>query len=493
MLRKTSRWLDQRLGLAKVANTNLNKVFPDHWSFMLGEVTLYCFVILIATGAYLTFFFDASSAQVIYNGTYVPLRGVQMSQAYESALDISFDVRAGLVMRQMHHWSALLFMAAMVIHMFRVFFTGAFRRPRELNWVLGVNLLILSMFNGLLGYSLLDDLLSGTGIRVSYTILLSIPVVGEALANLVFGGTFPSTSLIPRFFVIHVLLLPAAIAGLLGAHLGLVWFQKHTQFRGPGRTEKNVIGTKLFPTYAAKAIGLFFMVTAVVAALSGLAQINPVWEFGPYGSPDTAGAVTSASQPDWYMAWLDGLLRLIPGWETRIDGYLIPNYFWAGVVFAGIVFTTLMLWPWIEARRTGDRAEHNLLDRPRDNPFRTSFGAAAVTMFVVMFFAASKHLQRAQRNQRQAHGARAQSLGHAHARRRIRIRSRPRPHPRRRRTHRPPVNDSRISPLVTRSTRTTEQLRRSRLRHKYPQALLMRRRTETQRTPCQMRLAMIRS
>jgi ubiquinol-cytochrome c reductase cytochrome b subunit len=389
VFRDLSRWLDQRLGLAKVGNKQLRKVFPDHWSFMLGEITLYCFVIILITGAYLTFFFEPSARDVVYHGSYKPLDGTEMSAAYQSALDISFKYRAGLVMRQMHHWAALLFLAAMVVHLMRTFFTGAYRRPRELNWIIGVNLLILAIFNGFLGYSLLDDLLSGTGVRVGYSILLSIPVVGPDLANLVFGGEFPSTSLIPRFFVLHVLLLPAAIVGLLSAHLGLVWFQKHTQFRGPGRTEKNVVGSRLFPVYMSKMGGLFFFTFAVIGALGGLAQINPIWVFGPFHGGQVAAAVSSASQPDWYMGWLDGVLRLIPGWETRIGGYELPNYFWGGVVMPGIVFTGMMVWPFLEPKWTKDRDAHNLLDRPRDAPFRAAFGSAVFSFMVVLLLAGS--------------------------------------------------------------------------------------------------------
>ncbi len=387
MFRNFSRSVDQRFGTAKFANSQLKKVFPDHWSFMLGEVTLYCFIVVLVTGVYLTFFFEPSTREVIYNGSYEPLKGVPMTAAYESAVNLSLEVKGGLVMRQMHHWSALLFVAAMVVHMARVFFTGAYRKPREVNWVFGVVLLILSMFNGLLGYSLLEDLLSGTGLRVAHSILLSIPFIGPDMAWLVFGGPFDSPTLIPRFYVLHVLLLPAAIIALLAVHLFLVWYQKHTQYRGPRRTNNNVVGLRILPTFAAKAIGLMFLVTGVIAIISGLAQINPIWEFGPFNSTFMAGAVTSAAQPDWYMSWLDGMLRLIPGWETRIGGYVIPNYFWGGLVFAGVVFIGMGAWPWIENRYVKDNRIHNIADKPRDNPTRTAIGAAFFTLMAVIFTA----------------------------------------------------------------------------------------------------------
>jgi len=389
MLRGLLRWVDDRLGGARFGTSVLRRIFPDHWSFMLGEVALYCLVVLIATGVYLTFFFEPSVREVVYDGPYEPLDGVTMSAAYRSALEISFEVRAGLVMRQMHHWAALLFMASIVVHLARVFFTGAFRRPRELNWVIGVTLLVLAMFNGFLGYSLLDDLLSGTGLRVANAILLSIPVLGPDLAFGFFGGEFPADAMIPRFYVLHVLVLPALIVALLSAHLAMVWRQKHTQFRGPGRTEDNVVGSRLWPSYAAKSVGLFFIVTAVIAALGGLAQINPVWIYGPFRSELAAAAVTSASQPDWYMGWLDGALRLMPGWEIRVRGFVVPNPFFPGVLLPGVVFTLLYLWPFLEARVTRDHEAHHLLDRPRDAPVRTALGTAAFSFFAVLFVAGS--------------------------------------------------------------------------------------------------------
>ncbi|MEY2570707.1 MAG: ubiquinol-cytochrome c reductase cytochrome b subunit, partial [Acidimicrobiaceae bacterium] len=277
LLRRTALWLDRRLGGAHVARTALNKVFPDHWSFMLGELALYCFVILLITGTYLTFFFKASTKDVVYHGSYKAMQGVHMSEAYQSALNISFDVRAGLVMRQIHHWAALLFLAAIVVHLGRVFFTGAYRRPREINRIIGVTLLILAIFNGFAGYSLLDDQLSGTGLRIAYSIALSIPVIGTRITTMLFGGEIPWPDIINRLYVIHILLIPAVISVLLALHLAIVVRHKHTQFPGPGRRDDNVIGERMWPTYAAKATGLFFLTTAVLCALGGLIQINPIW------------------------------------------------------------------------------------------------------------------------------------------------------------------------------------------------------------------------
>ncbi len=383
VVERAVRGLDRRLGLARFARTALNKVFPDHWSFMVGEIAMYCLMVLITTGVYLTFFYVPDARHVVYHGSYAPLRGVRMSAAYESTLHVSFDVRAGLLMRQIHHWAALLFVGAILVHLLRIFFTGAFRKPRELNWVVGLTLFLLALGNGFTGYSLPDDLLSGTGLRIAYSVLLSIPLLGPWLAFLVFGGEFPSNDIIPRLFVIHVLIVPALIVGLLSVHLAMLVRQKHTQFAGRGRTERNVVGSKLWPTFTAKTLGLFFFVFAVCAGLGGLAQINPIWLYGPFDP----SAVSAGSQPDWYIGWLEGALRLMPPWELRIGGFEIPNPFFPGVLLPGITFTVLFLWPWIEERLTKDHAEHHLLDRPRDRPRRTAIGVGVLAFYVILFLA----------------------------------------------------------------------------------------------------------
>jgi len=383
----TLRWLDERLGLAKGGRTFLDKIFPDHWSFLLGEIALYSFIVLVATGVFLTLYFDPSSKEVVYHGAYAPLRGIRMSAAYASTVDLSFAVRSGLVIRQMHHWAADVFLGAIAVHMCRIFFTGAFRRPRELNWMVGVTLLTLGIVNGFLGYSLPDDLISGTGIRIAYSIILSIPLVGSYLATLTFGGQFPGNgSIIPRMFIAHVLIIPAIIAALIGAHLGLLVRQKHTQFAGKGRTEHNVVGIPAYPNFALKTQGFMFVITGVLWAMGGLAQINPIWQFGPY----EAYKISYAVQPDWYMGWLDGALRIMPSWEFVGFGHTIPfEIFLPAVLFPGLTFTLFYAWPFIERRITGDRAEHNLLDRPRDRPRRTAIGAGALAFYFMLFCASS--------------------------------------------------------------------------------------------------------
>src|SRR5687768_9193167 len=380
-LGKAAYEIDDRIIIAPWVRRTMNKVYPDHWSFLLGEIALYSFLILLLSGTYLTFFFDASMREVVYEGSYAPLRGVEMSAAYDSALQLSFDVRGGLFMRQLHHWAALLFVASIVVHLLRIFFTGAFRRPRETNWLIGVVMLVLALLMGVTGYSLPDDLLSGTGLRIISAILLSVPVIGTWAHFAVFNGDFVGTEIIGRFYIVHVLLLPGILLLLITVHLLILVKQKHTQFPGPGRTEHNVVGNRLFPAFAGKAGGLFFIVFGVCAALGGLVQINPVWLWGPYNPAQ----VSAASQPDWYVMFLDGSTRLFPAWDINLPGnYTIPALFWPTLVLPGIMFTLLALYPMIERKLTRDTASHHLLQRPRDVPVRTSLGTMAVTFYVVL-------------------------------------------------------------------------------------------------------------
>jgi ubiquinol-cytochrome c reductase cytochrome b subunit len=383
-LGKAAVEVDDRLILSPWLRRTMNKVYPDHWSFLLGEIALYSFLILLLSGTYLTFFFDASMREVVYEGSYAPLRGVEMSAAYDSALALSFDVRGGLFMRQLHHWAALLFVASIVVHLLRIFFTGAFRRPRETNWIIGVVMLVLALLMGVTGYSLPDDLLSGTGLRIISAILLSVPVIGTWAHFAVFNGDFVGEQIIGRFYIVHVLLIPAILLALIALHLIILVKQKHTQFPGAGRTEHNVVGNRLFPTFAAKATGLIFVVFGVCAALGGLVQINPIWLWGAYNPAQ----VSAGSQPDWYIGFLDGSTRIFPPWDLNLPGdYTIPALFWPTVVVAGAMFTVLGIYPMLERKLTGDTASHHLLQRPRDVPVRTSLGAMALTFYAWLMVA----------------------------------------------------------------------------------------------------------
>ncbi|HEX2289895.1 MAG TPA: ubiquinol-cytochrome c reductase cytochrome b subunit, partial [Pseudonocardiaceae bacterium] len=378
---KTADELDQRFHLAAGMRRQINKVFPTHWSFMLGEIALNTFIVLLLSGTYLALFFDPSMAEVEYQGPFENLRGIEMSRAYASTLELSFEVRGGLFIRQVHHWAALLFVAAIVAHMFRTFFTGAFRKPRETNWMIGVVIALLAGLEGLTGYSLPDDLLSGTGLRIISAITMSPPVIGTWLHWAIFGGEFPGTVIIPRFYIIHVLILPGILFALIAVHLALVWYQKHTQFPGPGRTERNVVGVRILPIFAVKAGGFAMVNIGVICIMAGLFQINPVWNFGPYNPAQ----VSAASQPDWYVGWLDGIARVWPPWEIYLGDYMIPQNFWPTMVLPAIMFTLAATYPAIERKLTNDNASHNLLQRPRDVPVRTALGMMAISfMFVLL-------------------------------------------------------------------------------------------------------------
>ncbi|WP_309079759.1 cytochrome bc complex cytochrome b subunit [Zhihengliuella sp.] len=391
-------FVDQRVGASGMVKEFGRKIFPDHWSFMFGEVALYTFVILLISGTFLTLFFDPSMAHTTYTGSYDPLKGVGMSVAYHTALDLSFDIRGGLFMRQLHHWSALLFVAAVSVHMLRVFFTGAFRKPRELNWVVGGVLLVLAMAAGFTGYSLPDDLLSGNGLRIIDGIIKAIPVVGTYVSAFMFGGEFPGTAIVGRLYMLHIMLIPALILLMVAVHLFMVVVHKHTQWAGPGRTEDNVVGFPVGPVYAAKAGGFFFIVYGVVGLISGFFTINPIWNYGPYDpSPVSAG-----TQPDWYIGWADGALRLMPGMlgDFSFD-WIIPfpwgdNTLAMGVLVPALVLVGLLgamfAWPWVERWVTKDDREHHLLDRPRNAPFRTGVGVAGVVFYCVLWAAASSDL-----------------------------------------------------------------------------------------------------
>lgn len=387
MIELFGRWLvrklDDRLRLAKYARHALNHVFPDHWSFMIGEIAFYAFLILVATGIFLAMFFNSSSAKVVYSGSYPALRGLQVPASFDSILHISLDVPAGLLIRQMHHWAALIFLAAIVTHVARVFFTAAFRRPRELTWIVGVTLLLLAVANGFIGYSIGGDLLSGPGLRICYAILMSVPFIGGWLAYLLLGGDVPSPLLTPRFYSLHIFLIPAAIALLLAIHLGLVWRQMHTNFPGPQRTNRTIVGSRLWPAYMAKSLGLFCILSGVVALLGALVQINPIWIYGPFDPT----AILPGAQPDWYLGWIEGAMRLFPALKFRL-GLLIPDVFFPAVVLPALVFLGLYLYPFLDKLVYGDDSDenHNVLRLPYQQPFNTAFGCAAFVFLLVLLF-----------------------------------------------------------------------------------------------------------
>jgi len=384
-----SNYIDERTSISGLVKELGRKIFPDHWSFMLGEVALYSFIVILLSGSFLTFFFQPSGAVVTYDGSYAPLKGIQMSAAMSSTLNISFDIRGGLLLRQVHHWAALLFVASIGLHMLRIYFTGAFRKPRELNWIIGFTLFVLALAEGFTGYSLPDDLLSGNGLRIIDGMVKGIPVVGTWISYLLFGSEFPGTAIIGRLYSLHILLLPAILVAALGIHLVLLVVNKHTQFAGPGRTEGNVVGVPIMPVFAAKAGGFFFIIFGVIMLTASFVTINPIWVYGPYDpSPISAG-----TQPDWYIGFADGALRLIPhGWEFMLGPYTVSMNILIPILVLVVFLVLVAAYPFFEAWVTGDQREHHMADRPRNAPTRTAIGAAGVTFYAVLWAAASSDL-----------------------------------------------------------------------------------------------------
>ncbi|SDH00117.1 cytochrome b [Nonomuraea jiangxiensis] len=357
-------YLDDRLPFARWFRPQLRKLFPSHWSFLLGELALYAFVLLVLTGTFLTLFYKPNP-----------------DVAFSSVTEISLEVRGGLLMRQVHHWSATVFVLAIVAHMCRVFFTGAFRRPRELTWMLGVVLFALALFESFLGVSLPADQLAMTGLRQAQGVLLSVPLVGTYLSAFVFDGGFPG-QVIPRLFVLHVLLVPGILLAVVPLHaLILTWRQKHTERRATAVGERQVTGGPFFPYFAVKNGATALFTIGAIAALATFVRVNPVWEHGAYAQ----GGGPPSAQPFWYYGVLDGAQRLVPAWEIPVGGYVLQPGLWIPPLILLVFFGVLLLYPFLERRFTGDGDHHELLDRPSQAPVRTALGVAVITFFTVLW------------------------------------------------------------------------------------------------------------
>ncbi|WP_084962064.1 cytochrome b [Thermoactinospora rubra] len=346
----------------------------DHWSFLFGEIALYSLVVLFVTGAGLTVFYDPDMSLAGYDGVYTPLRDVPVSRAFASTMEISLEVRGGLLLRQVHHWATLVFVAAVCLHLLRLFFTGAFRRPRGLNWLIWVGLLVLGMAAGVTGGVLPDDMLSGGSLGLIQGITQSVPLVGSYLTGLLFGDAVPGERVIPLFYWVHVLVLPLVMAGLFAARRWLLRRHGRTHYPGAARVSRPA------------SFALFAVTAGVLTLLGTVAEINPIWLYGP-SRPGTIGA---GAVPDWYMGFLDGAIRIMPGWEPVIAGHpLTLSVLIPALVVPGGFFTLLAAYPLIERRLTGDRGLHHTLDRPRDAATRTGLGAAGIAFYGLLWAAAA--------------------------------------------------------------------------------------------------------
>lgn len=364
-----------------------------HWSFMFAEVAIWSFVVLVVTGLFLMVFYDPDMSPVLYQGVYTPLRGIPVSEAFDSTMRLSLEVRGGLLVRQMHHWATLVFVAAIALQLLRMFVTGAFRRPRTVQWLIWVTLLPLGMAAGETGNILPDDMLSGGSLWLIQSALLSIPVVGTSAVQLLFGPEFPGESIIPVMYWVHALVIPAAVAVLLGARERLVRRHGHSRFAAsdPGRR-----GAR--PLMAGATVG-------VLVILGMGFQIAPIWLYGPAGP----GQISAGSVPDWYMGFLDGALRIMPGWELTLgDHTLSLAVLLPALIMPGVFFTALAAYPMAErlavgrltrydalgrpktrSRMAGEWTGATVLDRPREAPVRTGVAAAGVAFYGLLWAAAA--------------------------------------------------------------------------------------------------------
>ncbi|WP_336002661.1 cytochrome b [Halorientalis halophila] len=378
-------FFDDRLDLTE-SQSFLGKAFPAEDSFLLGEVALFCFLILVLTGMFLGFFFEPSTTEVEYEGSVAEYQGEDLPEAFVSVLNITYDVPFGMLLRRMHHWAAHLFVASMALHMLRVFFNGAYRNPRELNWLVGTGLAGTSMFAAYTGYALPFDEFASTAVGIGYNVALSVPIIGETLGQLVFGGSFPSSATIPRLFFLHVLVLPLVIAGLLALHMGILIRQKHTEAERdgdvPGREPVDrddgsvVVGLPAVPNQVAVSAVVFFLTLAVLSLLAGFLPVHNIAEYGPNNPASTPSLV----MPDWFLMWGYGFLKLVPSWLSfDLLGIHVSSEFVGGLLLPGLVFAVVAAWPFIDY----SEEQVHFAESPLKRPWQTAVGIAGVTFIMV--------------------------------------------------------------------------------------------------------------
>lgn len=377
-------WFDSRFGLSQ-AQSFLGKAFPAEDSFLLGEVALFCFGLLVASGTFLGFFYEPSTTATQYQGSVMQYQGEEMPAAFVSVLQITYDVPFGMLIRRMHHWAAHLFVASMALHMLRVFFTGAYRNPREPNWLVGLGLAGLSMGAAYTGYSLPFDEFASTAVGIGYNVTLSIPILGEWLANVAFGGSFPSSATIPRLYFFHVLVIPLAIAGLLAVHMAILIRQKHTEDQRDGDVQGRetvdadddtvIVGLPAVPNQVAVSAVVFFLTLATLSLLSGFLPVHNIAEYGPNNPASTPELI----MPDWFLMWGYGFLKLVPSWLSfDLFGIHFSAEFIGGLVLPGIVFAAVAAWPFIDYT---PEPVHFTAD-PTERPWQTAVGMAGITFIM---------------------------------------------------------------------------------------------------------------
>ncbi|AZH25802.1 cytochrome b [Haloplanus aerogenes] len=391
-------WFDSRLDVEQ-AQGFLGKAFPAEDSFLLGEVALFCFLFLVLSGVFLGFFYEPSISDVEYEGSVAEFQGEEMPEAFVSVLHITYTVPFGMFIRRLHHWAAHLFVASIGLHMLRVFFTGAYRNPREPNWVVGTALAVLAMGAAYTGYALPFDEFAATATSIGYNLTVSVPLVGDFFGEIVFGGQFPTSATIPRLYFLHVLIIPAAIAVGLAVHMAILIRQKHTEaprdddVEVGGRTvdrddDSVIVGLPAVPNQTAVSAVVFFLTAATLSMLAGFLPVHNVAEYGPNDPASTPNLI----MPDWFLMWVYGFLKLLPKWFSFSVGSIhVSTEFIGGIVLPGLVFAAVLAWPFID--RT--EAIHFTAD-PLSRPRQTAVGVAAVAFIMIASIAGMNNILAAQ-------------------------------------------------------------------------------------------------
>ncbi|GGL42428.1 menaquinol-cytochrome c reductase cytochrome b subunit [Halarchaeum grantii] len=392
---RLTAWVSERFE-TEVFEPYLGKSFPAEDSFLLGEVALFSFVVLVLTGTYLGLFYIPSIESVTYHGSVVRYQGQELPGAFASVLQLTYDVPFGMFVRRFHHWAAHIFVASIALHMLRVFFTGAYRKPREANWAVGVVLAALAMLAAYTGYSLPFDEFATTATSIGFNLASSIPLLGDFLAQLVFGGDYPTNTSIPRLYFLHVFVVPLLIAGFIALHMAILVHQKHTEAAreddvetSRGTVERDdgdvVIGLPAVPNQTAVSAVVFFLTVATTSLLAGFLPVHNVAEYGPHDPASTPAVI----MPDWFLMWVYGFLKLWPTWlNFSVAGFHFSPEFLAGVGLSGLVFLAVFAWPFV---RPQERSVHFTAD-PLARPVATAVGVAGVLMVMIASIAGMNNL-----------------------------------------------------------------------------------------------------
>jgi cytochrome b-561 len=369
------KWIDERLELRKFKEKFLSKTFPTHPTFLLGETALFSFITLIITGIFLGFLYEPSTKMVSLFGAMVPA-------AYASVVRIDL-LPMGMIIRRVHHWSAMIMIAAIIAHLLRVYFTASYRNPREMNWLVGLSLWGTAMVAAFTGYLLPYSQFSVTATSIAYYMAKSMPWVGEWISRLLFAGDFPSDGTVPRFFFMHVMLIPTALISLIGLHMLILVKQKHTEppsnrKRKEAQGGKRLIGIPIWPEQTVISLSFFLFLLFVVVAMATYIPLNPIEKYGP----PTPG--TPVMRPDWYFLVVYGFLKLVPGdlSFTILGGKITPETI-GGVIFPAANFIAYALVPFFDRSKEPQYYMANPLHRP----FMTSLGIGAIVFLCMMVVA----------------------------------------------------------------------------------------------------------